>query len=82
MDAPPLDYDHVLLDLLAGAPACLVEQVMRLYPDLPGRPCFSEAEVLLRRVTTPSQPVDHEAFMVRSLGPTTLSDPVERTTAQ
>jgi hypothetical protein len=55
---------------------------MRLYPDLPGRPCFSEAEVLLRRVTTPSQPVDHEAFMVRSLGPTTLLDPVERTTAQ
>lgn len=52
-DVTSLDYDHVLLDLLDGAPACMVEQVMRLYPDLPGRPGISEAEVLLKRVAHP-----------------------------
>lgn len=47
-EVPPLDYDHVFLDLLDGAPACMIERIMRLYPDLPGRPSMSEAEALLR----------------------------------
>ncbi|MCP9439814.1 MAG: hypothetical protein NHB36_07990 [Nitrospira sp.] len=48
-DVTPVDYDHVLFGLLDGASACMVEQVVRLYPDLPGRPGMSETEVLLRR---------------------------------
>lgn len=47
-EVTPVDYDHVLLDLLAGASACMVERVVRLYPDLPGRPGMSETEALLR----------------------------------
>ncbi len=46
----PLDYDHVLLGLLDGASACMIERVVQFYPDLPGRPGMSEMEAFHRRV--------------------------------
>lgn len=51
-DVTLVNYDHVLFGLLDGASTCMVDRVVRLYPDLPGRRSMSEAEALLRRAST------------------------------
>lgn len=45
--------ENVLLDLLADAPSCLVEKVVRMYPDLPARSSMTEREIMVRRMSCP-----------------------------
>jgi hypothetical protein len=42
--------ESVLLDLLAEAPSCLVDTVVRMYPDLPDKTARTEEESLVRRI--------------------------------
>lgn len=41
---------YALVDLLENAASCLLERVVQMYPDLPGKPILTEMEASVRQM--------------------------------